>query len=229
MRIWFKRVASEIVFQRLHPETGASLHNEGVITNREAPPVRTSNSASEMPQQVCGHTGMLLLNVGSKSCQEVFPVENAPEKRCRLLLVWVSYSFSSEGVDHDALWPAVLNKAHQPSAHALNCLVSDCDEAERIETVGGQVCERVRLQGIRPDMTSNPSPRFSRTRTATRVTEATSVTSFGWTDVAKSAKSGMVKLVTEIVESTSGAIDSGMVSHTLPDASWWRAFEKKVG
>ena len=34
-RIWFDRVASEIVFQPLHPGTGASLHSERVIAVRE--------------------------------------------------------------------------------------------------------------------------------------------------------------------------------------------------
>ena len=36
-RIWIDRVASEIVFQALHPDTGAPLHNECVITVRRAP------------------------------------------------------------------------------------------------------------------------------------------------------------------------------------------------
>ena len=34
-RIWFDRVASEIVFQPFHPITGASLHSERVIAVRE--------------------------------------------------------------------------------------------------------------------------------------------------------------------------------------------------
>ena len=36
-RIWMNRVASEILFQPLHPDTGAPSHDECVIAVREEP------------------------------------------------------------------------------------------------------------------------------------------------------------------------------------------------
>ena len=38
-RLWTNRVASEIVFQSLHPDTGAPLHEERVTAVREEPNV----------------------------------------------------------------------------------------------------------------------------------------------------------------------------------------------
>ena len=46
-------------------------------------------------------------------------------------------SSPSDGVDHDALWLALLDKVRQPAAHTL-------------EIVAGQACERVRLQSNWP-------------------------------------------------------------------------------
>ena len=45
-RIWISCVASEIVFQPLHPDTGALLHGERVVA---------SNSSSEMLLMERGH------------------------------------------------------------------------------------------------------------------------------------------------------------------------------
>ena len=56
------------------------------------------------------------------------------------------HSSSSESVDHDALWLALLHEVHQPAAHAPNCSVSDCERAERNETVIGRAFERVRFR-----------------------------------------------------------------------------------
>ena len=36
-RIWISRVASEIVFQPMHSDTGAPLHEERVMTVRKKP------------------------------------------------------------------------------------------------------------------------------------------------------------------------------------------------
>ena len=38
-RIWIKRVASEIVFQPLHPDTGALLHSRGYWRVERGSPV----------------------------------------------------------------------------------------------------------------------------------------------------------------------------------------------
>ena len=52
-RIWIHRVASDIVFLPLHPDTGALFHDERVIA---------SNSASKMSLVKCGHSGNFLFS-----------------------------------------------------------------------------------------------------------------------------------------------------------------------
>ena len=70
-------------------------------------------------------------------------------KKVQLVVGLGFHSSSSEGVDHDALWLALLNEVRRPTAHALNCSVSDRDGVERIKTVFGRAYERVRLQSNR--------------------------------------------------------------------------------
>ena len=41
-------------------------------------------------------------------------------------------------IDRDALWLVLSDQIRQHAAHAPNCLMSDCDGVERIETV---VCQ----------------------------------------------------------------------------------------
>ena len=58
--IWINRVASEFVFQPLHRDTGALLHDERVIAVREEP-ISIENSTSELSLLDCGHFGNFLL------------------------------------------------------------------------------------------------------------------------------------------------------------------------
>ena len=59
-RIWLDRIANEIVFQPLHPETGAPLHDEHVIAVQEEPSLHLEFN-SEMSQMVCRCPGKCLL------------------------------------------------------------------------------------------------------------------------------------------------------------------------
>ena len=79
----------------------------------------------------------------SESCQEVLIVAKRRENKVQLVIGWSIHSSSSDGVDFDALWLALLNEVRQLAAHALNCLVSDYNGVECIEIVVGQAYERV--------------------------------------------------------------------------------------
>ena len=96
----------------------------------------------------------VLVDVVSKSCGKVFTVAEALENKVHPVIELSFHSSSSEGLDHDALWPSLVERG-SPAC------------STRSETVVDQVCERVRLQSDRPDMTSMTLPRFSRTRTVT--------------------------------------------------------------
>merc|ERR1711916_348573 len=87
-RIWINRVASEIVFQPLHPDTGAPLHEERLQCERNR--ICILSSTSEMSQMECGHPGNFLLTW----CQRVFrrwsKLRRNSKAQCSLLLGWVS-------------------------------------------------------------------------------------------------------------------------------------------
>ena len=60
-RIWINLVASEMVFQLFHPDTGAPLHDECVVAIREERHWLHEFSTSEMSQMECGHLRKFLL------------------------------------------------------------------------------------------------------------------------------------------------------------------------
>ena len=66
VRVRFNRVASEIVFQPLHPEIGASIHVERVIV--AAVLICIFTSACEVLQREYGHTGNCLLTWYERVC-----------------------------------------------------------------------------------------------------------------------------------------------------------------
>ena len=102
VRVRFNRVASENVFQPLHPETGAPLHVKRVI------------AAADMMCILCSASEMLLLNVitfdtsccmlVSQSFQEVFNVAWNFENTVPPVIALSFHSSSTEDVDHEAFW-----------------------------------------------------------------------------------------------------------------------------
>ena len=62
-RIQFEQVAGEIVFQPLHPGTGASLQSERVV--------------DEMAQLVCGHSGGFALTMSQRVVWEALEKQSA--------------------------------------------------------------------------------------------------------------------------------------------------------
>ena len=74
----------------------------------------------------------------SKSCQEVLSVAKTLEQ---LVIGNVFHSYSSDGVDHDALWPAVLNEVRQLAAPAPNGAMSDSVGVVHMDAVVGKAYE----------------------------------------------------------------------------------------
>ena len=109
----------------------------------ESSPIYISSSTSEMSQMVCGHSGTFLLTWPQRVVRRCSQLRKHLNIKVLLVIGLGIRSSSCEGVDHDALWLALLAQVCQLAAHALNCSESDCDGAECIETVVGQVCERV--------------------------------------------------------------------------------------
>ena len=139
-----------------------------------------SSSTSEVSQLVFGFSGSFLLTWCLKELSGDLHSCECILNKVQPVIGLGFHPSSIKGVDQDALWLTLLNEVRPPTTQALNCSVSDCDGAERTETVAGQVCERVRLQSDRSDMTPNTLLRSKRTCIATRFTEETSVTSCGW-------------------------------------------------
>jgi hypothetical protein len=125
-RIWINRVASEIVFQPLHPDTGAPLHEERVIAVREEPNLHLEFYQRDVTDGMRS-PWKLPVDVVSKSFQEVVKVAQKLENTVQPVIGLGFHSSSLEDVNHDALWLALLNEVRQPRAHAPNCSVIDCD------------------------------------------------------------------------------------------------------
>ena len=124
-RIWINRVASEIVFQPLHPDIGAPLHPERVIAVREEPNLHLEvcrrgvtdrmRSPWKLPLDVFPNNFQILITVAKKFVIEVQPV-----------IGWDFLSSATE-VDHEALLLASVNEVRQPGIHAPNCSLTDGD------------------------------------------------------------------------------------------------------
>merc|ERR1712136_735327 len=123
---WINRVASEIVFQPLHPDTGAPVHEERVIAVREEPNLHLEFYQRDVTDGMRSPWN-LPVDVVSKSFQEVVKVAQKLESKVQPVIGLGFHSSAMEDVDHDALWLAVLNEVRQPGAHAPNCSVTECD------------------------------------------------------------------------------------------------------
>ena len=110
-RIWMNRVASEIVFRPLHPDTGAPSHDERVVAVREEPNLHLEFYQRDVTD-------------GMRTPWKL-PVDVV--NTVQSVIGWGFQSTAMEDVDHDALWLAVLNEVLQPGAHAPNCLMIECD------------------------------------------------------------------------------------------------------
>ena len=109
----------------LHPATGASLHTERVIAVLEEPALHL-----EFYQRDATDCMRLLWNVlvDVEGCQEAFTAVKALENKVQATIGLSFRSSSSEEVDHDALWLALLNETHQPTAKSVQ--ESDCNEVD---------------------------------------------------------------------------------------------------
>ena len=73
---------------------------------------------------ICGHSGRFLLTF-HKVLRKYSPLRRHLKTKCSPLLESCFRSSVVEGVDHDVLCFALLNKVRQPAAHVLKCSVSD--------------------------------------------------------------------------------------------------------
>jgi hypothetical protein len=124
-RIRIDRVASEIVYQPLQPDSGVPMDEERVIAVRSDP-----NLHLEYFQRFVTD-GMrslwaLPVDVLSKSVQELTSVAKKLEATVESVVGLGLQSASIDGVDHDALWVSMLNEVRNPRAHA-RCSITDCD------------------------------------------------------------------------------------------------------
>ena len=88
VRVRFNRVASEIMFQPLHPETGVSIHVERGIA--AAVLICIFTSTYEVLQMEYGHTGNFLLIWCERVCWRWSMLRGNLGTQCSLLWVWVS-------------------------------------------------------------------------------------------------------------------------------------------
>ena len=98
-------MASEIVSQRLHPDTDALLHDERVIA---------SNSTSEMLLMERGHPWKLPVHVVLKILQEVITVSKKIENTVQRFIGLYVHSSASKDV------LCLLNEVLLPGTHAPN-------------------------------------------------------------------------------------------------------------
>ena len=143
-RTWINRVTSEIVFQPLHPDTGAPVHEERVIAVREEPNC-TLSSTSVISLMECGQPWTCLVLVVSKSFQKMVKITRKLENTVRTVFGLGFHSFVLKDVDHDALCLTLLNEIRQPGAHAPNLYGDECDEyfEKRLSSFGStqHVCK----------------------------------------------------------------------------------------
>ena len=119
-RTWINRVTSEIVFQPLHLDTGAPLHEERVIAVREEPSLHLELYQRDITDGMRSPWKFPVLVV-SKSFQEVVKITRKLENTMRTVFGLGFHSFAVKDVDHDALCLTLFNEVRQPGAHAPNC------------------------------------------------------------------------------------------------------------
>ena len=101
-RVRFNRVASENVFQPLHPETGASLHVKRVIAAADLMCILSSASVMSLLNVItCDASCCMLV---SQSFQEVFNVAWKLENAVPPVIALSFHSSATEDVDHEAFW-----------------------------------------------------------------------------------------------------------------------------
>ena len=125
-RLWINRVASEIVFQSLHPNTGAPLHEERVTGVREEANLHLEfylqgvTDGMRSPWKLL--VGGLEESSGSDHCCE----ENR-EHITGMLLGLISIQVPMRSVITMRV-AGLLNEVRQPETHVHACLVTDCDD-----------------------------------------------------------------------------------------------------
>ena len=102
VRVRFNRVASENVFQALHPETGASLNVKRVIAAADLMCMLSSASEMSLSNVITCDTSCCMLV--SQSFQEVFNVAWKLENTVLPVIALSFHSSATEDVDHEAFW-----------------------------------------------------------------------------------------------------------------------------
>ena len=145
-QIWLNRVASEFVFQPLHPATGASLHDEDFIAVQGKPNLHLEFCQRDVTDGVRSPWNVPA-DVVSQGCQEVFTVAETLESKCSLSSGWVFIRVPVRvSTTMRCDW---LKEVRRPAAHELNCSVSDFDGVERIRSSGWS-CLRKRQTAQEP-------------------------------------------------------------------------------